>query len=144
MKNGDISNVPAHAVACNLQAVCDPPSLGLMHTWFNMMPKLVEPHSHAVRGIDLMIRAGYNVLLFVETPELFHWAEVMINKQRLNFSLAVVVTNQTHFMLVDNMYHIEATLWVGEADAPFIAPEVLRYKDSTGWFAMYDYIKALR
>lgn len=154
MKNGDISNLPAPSVGCNLGAlIMEPPSQFLKR---NMLAELLSSkHSlfkatvseHARRFLNRFLTDGFNIMCFVEFPELYMPAKEFVLARDLPVQV-FVCPDVDHFNLVTHVYpNLERVLWVNidGNNKPIIEMDyMIESQDHTGWLLMYDAVKERR
>lgn len=141
MRNNDLSNLPASAVAFNVGALCIlPEDAGVVDRLFKRAPGSVALHTPATLILNRLLHDGYNMLILIERPALTKFVDNMIKDHNLPITKAYQCPDFDHYSLITKMYRIERTLWVSD-ELPFHRDEIMHAKDPQGWYQLYDYLK---
>lgn len=110
-----LSNKPAPYVGMNMRAICDLPNKSIWQRIFSksLQPVPLTPEvRYAFRVINE--RLGFNIMLLVEDPDLWTFAEAMIDHHDLPVQQKVLVTDWDSYSLLRHVYTIEGVIWAGE------------------------------
>lgn len=142
MRKGDISNLPAMSVCCNVAAICNvPPEPSVFDRLMNKGADPIPMHSHAEHIIPRILLEGYNLLLLVENARLFNFAENMVKHHKLPFTMIFHCPSSDHYRVIRHSYRMTAGLWVGKKDScQWSDPDILEYTDTHGWFALFTHL----
>lgn len=134
-----LSNVPAPYIGFNLRALCQLPKKSLLQKVlggdYSPMP-LRKSCGYAMRVLNQ--RFNFNMLLFVSEPELWKFADDMVEHHDLPITQKFFVETWDMYVPVRAAYTIERILWYGDCQLQTEEVLVAEEEDDNAWFSFID------